>query len=55
MLALVAVSTPFWLFNSTQSVVTTNKQQPNALNQEPIDAATDAAMSTLKTQKLQAQ
>lgn len=39
MLALVAVSTPFWLFNSTQSVVATNKQQPNALNQEPIDAA----------------
>lgn len=39
MLALVAVSTPFWLFNSTQSVVTTNKQQSNALNQEPIDAA----------------
>ena len=38
-LALVAVSTPFWLFNSTQSVVTTNKQQSNALNQEPIDAA----------------
>lgn len=38
MLALVAVSTPFWLFNSTQSVVTTNKQQSNALNQEPIDA-----------------
>lgn len=39
MLALVAVSTPFWLFNSTQSVVTTNKQQSNALNHEPIDAA----------------
>ena len=51
MLALVAVSTPFWLFNSTQSVVTTNKQQPNALNQEPIDAATDAAIVDTQNSK----
>lgn len=51
MLALVAVSTPFWLFNSTQSVVTTNKQQSNALNQEPIDAAIDAPIVDTKNSK----
>lgn len=51
MLALVAVSTPFWLFNSTQSVVTTNKQQSNALNQEPIDAAIDAPIVDTQNSK----
>ena len=50
-LALVAVSTPFWLFNSTQSVVTTNKQQSNALNQEPIDAAIDAPIVDTQNSK----
>lgn len=51
MLALVAVSTPFWLFNSTQSVVTTNKQQSNALNHEPIDAAIDAPIVDTQNSK----
>lgn len=51
MLALVAVSTPFWLFNSTQSVVTTNKQQSNALNQEPIDAAIDTPIVDTQNSK----
>ena len=51
MLALVAVSTPFWLFNSTQSVVNTNKQQSNALNQEPIDAAIDAPIVDTQSSK----
>lgn len=51
MLALVAVSTPFWLFNSTQSVVTTNKQQSNALNPEPIDAAIDAPIVDTQSSK----
>lgn len=50
-LALVAVSTPFWLFNSTQSVVTTNKQQSNALNHEPIDAAIDAPIVDTQNSK----
>lgn len=51
MLALVAVSTPFWLFNSTQSVVTTNKQQSNALNHEPIDADIDAPIVDTQNSK----